>query len=109
MKNDSGAVGVLEDKCAILEWEIYGLLPSELIKTSSYKDSGANKVVLYQENINLFVKHFQQVCELLIESFQTFQNLFKEDEANLIDIASRLVSHRDGFAEADKRFNVGRQ
>lgn len=95
--------------CYTDKWEIYGLLPSELIKTSSYKDSSANKLVLYQENINLFVKNFQQVCELLIESFQTFQNLFKEDEANLIDIASRWVSHRDGFAEADKRFNVGRQ
>ena len=54
MKNDSGAIKILRDKGAILEWEIYGLLLFELKKTSSYKDSGANNLVLHHKNINLF-------------------------------------------------------
>ena len=66
MKNDSGAIRILRDKGAILEWEIYGLLLFELKKTSSYKDSGANNLVLHHKNINLFTKNFYQVCQLII-------------------------------------------
>ena len=80
---------------------------SEMIKSSAYKDSGADNFILHYKDTNLFELKFHHDSELLTEFFQKFENLSENNKTNLIKSDSRKISQTGASEEANEFFNIG--
>ena len=74
VKTDGGAIGILDDENALLEWAISGPYISEMLKSSLNKITDCNNFVDHHEDTNIFEQKFRQHRKLLIESFQVEHN-----------------------------------
>lgn len=102
MKNDVGAIGVLGDKDAIQESEISRQNLSELIKSSSFKDIDTNTLFCIMKIPIYLNKNLPKSWITHWIFSKVWKSFCKDDESNLIDIASTWISQRDGFVEAHK-------
>ena len=93
MKTESEAIGALSNESILLECAVPRPFISGKTKSNPYKESGIFKLILQNEDTNLFQEKLRQLCELLTESFPWFENPF-ENLTNLIYIFSRQVSER---------------
>ena len=96
MKIDRGAIGILENDTALIDWAISGPQISQMLEIFSNSDTNKasgvlNEFNLHHEDTDTFEKNFRKDRLALTKAFKSLGNPFLEEESGLVNIATRQV------------------
>ena len=83
-----GAIGILDNERALLEWALFGPYIAKMIKKSDYEN-----LTSHHEDTDSYEKHFPSKHKLLIEAFCKFDNPFMNPSNGLMHIVSKEIMH----------------
>ena len=114
VKIDGGAIGILEEDTALLDWAISGPQISQMLQIFSNSDTNKasgilNDFNLHHEDTDAFEKNFRKDLQALTKAFKCLGNPFLEEESGLVIIATRQVlddAASKSVQEVVSRFNT---
>ena len=104
VKTDGGAIGILDNDEALLEWAVSGPYIANMV-CSTENTLSTND---HEEN-DSFEKDFREKRSSLIETFKTFDNPFTDYQPDLINMASKEVMSEKAASSVINTYNVGKK
>ena len=100
VKIDRGAIGILENDTALLDWAISGPQISQMLEIFSISDTNKasgvlNEFNLHHEDTDTFEKNFRKDRLALTKAFKSLGNPYLEEVSGLVNIATRQVLDDD--------------
>ena len=108
VKEDGGAVGLFDNKKAIMEWAIAGPAISRMLMLED-EDAKENESLLHHEDTDHFEAGFLKDCDDLKKSFQAWGNPFEEDEEDLVMYTSKKVLPITATKSVREAYQIGKK
>ena len=104
MRIDGGAVGILDNKQALLEWAVSGTDIANIVCSTKNTLSTNN----HKDN-SFFEKDFTEKMFSLIETFKKLDNPFTKSQHHLINIASKEVVSEKAAMSVRNAYSLGKK
>ena len=94
IKIDGGAIGILENETALLEWAVSGPQIAKILDMDVCEDHikiDEDTFQYHHEDTGIFEKTFRRERDAVVNAFNSFGNHFKEKESGLINIVIRHI------------------
>ena len=104
VKVDGGAIGILDNEQALLEWALSGPYISNIIQNYDCTTNSS-----HYEDTASFEKKFRMHRTLLVESFQKFDNPFVDPHEGLINIVSKEVLSENAAKSVMDAHKIGQK
>ena len=93
IKTDGGAIGILDNKDALLEWATCGPQIAQMLFDvyGAEEDDSEEEYCYHHEDTNSFERKFREDRVKLIDAFEGLGNPFSDSENELVNIYSKQV------------------
>ena len=91
IKMDGGAIGILENETALLEWAVSGPQIAKILDMDVCEEHitiDEDTFQYHHEDTDIFEKRFRRERDAVVNAFNSFGNPFKEKESGLINIVT---------------------
>ena len=102
VKVDGGAIGIMDNESALLEWALSGPYIAEMIQETDQCSSSK-----HHEDTDSFEKEFCLRRVKLIESFKCFENPFEDPHKELVNIASKEIMSTEAATSVREALKIG--
>ena len=102
VKVDGGAIGIMDNESALLEWALSGPYIAEMIQETDQCSSSK-----HHEDTDSFEKEFCLRRVKLINSFKYFENPFEDPHKELVNIASKVIMSTEAATSVREALRIG--
>ena len=105
VKVDGGAIGILDNEDALLQWAVAGPQIAEILE--SYYEENEERFQPHHEDNVSYEKTFRQYRESLLAPFLKYVNPFEEKQKNLVNIQSRIILRDESSMSVFNACDIG--
>lgn len=105
VKIDGGAIGILENDDALLDWAIAGPQIAEIL--NSYYEQNDEKFRKHHENTDAYEKMFYKNTQNVLTTFLKYGNPFEECEHNIVNVVTRVIFSEEATMSVRNAAEIG--